>query len=289
MFIDASPTSRSVMDRSVANRPVYVARSIHLRRERDILGLWAAMAGGREVLDVGLTEIKNRGTNDVCIVVCDGLKGLLEDRHCGMGSHLVQTCVIHLLRNTFRFTHHRIGTRSPEDIGRSTPAPVRSQGTVRRVRREVGSPYPAIIGYGRTPAVSSCPSWTRYLEIDESSVVQNAIRSLNAHATAEQSRARGHFPTEQAAMKCLYLVTRFQTHQAERPAMGNGGTRTQRVRDHLQQPDHPDPATNQCQGRIYVNLTVPVGEAVKCRSILIRKLRASCSPENAVEGQRTAP
>jgi hypothetical protein len=64
-----------------------------------------------------LTEIKNRGTADVCIVVCDGLKGLPEAVNAVWDRAIIQTCVIHLLRNTFRCDHASTGTRSPREAG----------------------------------------------------------------------------------------------------------------------------------------------------------------------------
>jgi putative transposase len=71
--------------------------------ERDILGLWAGdgSEGAKFCLAV-LTEIKNRGVRDVCIVVCDGLKGLSNSVTAAWPLAVVQACVIHLLRNTFR-------------------------------------------------------------------------------------------------------------------------------------------------------------------------------------------
>lgn len=64
----------------VTNRPVYVAIGVACAAERDILGLWAGDEGeGAKFWLVVLTETKNRGTTDVCIVVCDGLKGLLPE------------------------------------------------------------------------------------------------------------------------------------------------------------------------------------------------------------------
>ena len=77
VFIDAIHVK--VRDGQVANRPIYVAIGVTCAGERDILGLWAGDGGeGAKFWLSVLTEIKNRGTNDVCIVVCDGLKGLPE-------------------------------------------------------------------------------------------------------------------------------------------------------------------------------------------------------------------
>ena len=94
VFIDA--INVKVRDGQVTNRPIYVAIGVTCGGERDILGLWAGDGGeGAKYWLAVLTEIKNRGTNDVCIVVCDGLKGLPEAITTVWGRAIVQTCVIH--------------------------------------------------------------------------------------------------------------------------------------------------------------------------------------------------
>ena len=77
VFIDAIHVK--IRDGQVTNRPIYVAVGVTCAGERDILGLWAGDGGeGAKFWLAVLTEIKNRGVTDVCIVVCDGLKGLPE-------------------------------------------------------------------------------------------------------------------------------------------------------------------------------------------------------------------
>lgn len=102
MFIDAMVVK--IRDGQVTNRPVYTAIGVTVDGERDILGLWVGNGGeGAKFWLQVLTEIKNRGTQDVCIVVCDGLKGLPESINNTWPLAIVQTCVLHLIRNTFRF------------------------------------------------------------------------------------------------------------------------------------------------------------------------------------------
>ena len=80
----------------MANRPIYVVLGVTVTGQRDILGLWAGEGseGAKYWLQV-LTEIKNRGVADVCIVVCDGLKGLPEAINTCWPQALVQTCLLH--------------------------------------------------------------------------------------------------------------------------------------------------------------------------------------------------
>ena len=102
IFIDAIVVK--VRDGQVTNKPFYVVIGVTTAGERDILGIWAGDGGeGAKYWLAVLTELKTRGVADVCIVVYDGLKGLPDAITTTWPLAAVQTCVIHLLRNTFRY------------------------------------------------------------------------------------------------------------------------------------------------------------------------------------------
>jgi len=102
IFIDA--INVKIRDGKVANRPIYVALAVTADGRRDILGLWAGDGGeGAKYWLHVLTEIKNRGVNDVLMVVCDGLGGLPDAVTATWPATVTQTCVVHLLRNSFRY------------------------------------------------------------------------------------------------------------------------------------------------------------------------------------------
>jgi putative transposase len=102
LFIDAIVVK--VRDGQVVNRPVYVVIGVTVNGERDILGLWAGDGGeGAKFWLAVLTEIKNRGVEDVCLVVCDGLKGLPESITTTWSSRRCRPASSHLMRNTFRY------------------------------------------------------------------------------------------------------------------------------------------------------------------------------------------
>ena len=115
VFIDAIVVK--VRDGQVANRPFYAAIGVTLDGERDILGLWAGTGGeGAKFWMSVLTDLRNRGVKDVFFVVCDGLKGLPEVvTTCGPQA-IVQTCIIHLIRNTFRLTSRKYWDEIKRDI-----------------------------------------------------------------------------------------------------------------------------------------------------------------------------
>ena len=106
VFIDAIVVK--VRDGQVANRPIYAAIGVSLDGERDILGLWAGTGGeGAKFWMSVLTDLRNRGVRDVFFVVCDGLKGLPDVVTNVWPQAIVQTCIIHLIRNTFRLSSRR--------------------------------------------------------------------------------------------------------------------------------------------------------------------------------------
>jgi len=208
VFIDALVVK--IRDGQVANRPVYAAIGVTVDGKRDILGLWIGSGGeGAKYWLQVLTEIKNRGTEDVCIVVCDGLKGLPESIAATWPMAITQTCVLHLIRNTFRLAARQDWDKMAKDL-RPVYTAVNEADAVDRLDAfdEVwGEKYPAIRGLWNSAWEEFIPFLDYAPDIRRVIYSTNAIESLNARFR-RATRARGHFPNEQAAMKCLYLVVR---------------------------------------------------------------------------------
>lgn len=208
VFIDA--IHLKVRDGQVTNRPIYVAIGVTVGGERDILGLWVGDGGeGAKYWLAVLTEIKNRGVADVCIVVCDGLKGLPEAITTVWDQAVVQTCVIHLIRNTFRYASRKFWPAMARDLKPVYTAPSEAAATERFTEFAAtwGERYPAIIRLWHNAWSEFVPFLDYDVEIRRVICSTNAIESVNARYR-RAIRARGHFPTEQAALKCLYLATR---------------------------------------------------------------------------------
>jgi putative transposase len=102
VFVDA--INVKIRDGKVANRPIYVAMAVTVEGTRDILGIWAGDGGegAKHWLQV-FTELKNRGVEDVLMLVCDGLKGLPDAVETVWPRTVVQTCIVHLIRNSIRY------------------------------------------------------------------------------------------------------------------------------------------------------------------------------------------
>jgi len=208
IFIDAIVIK--IRDGQVTNRPVYCAIGVTVDGKRDILGLWIGSGGEGAKYWLGvLTEVRNRGVEDVCIVVCDGLKGLPEAIEATWPLAVTQTCVLHLIRNTFRLAARTDWDRLARDLRPVYTAVNEADAAARLDEFHTiwGNRYPAIKKLWTAAWTEFVPFLDYPPEVRRVIYSTNAIESLNARFR-RATRARGHFPNEQAAMKCLYLVVR---------------------------------------------------------------------------------
>ncbi len=208
VFIDAIVVK--VRDGQVANRPIYAAIGVTLEGDKDILGLWAGAGGeGAKFWMSVLTDLRNRGVKDVFFVVCDGLKGLPEVVGNVWPAAIVQTCIIHLIRNTFRLTSRKYWDEIKRDVKPIYTAinADAARAAFDDMAEKWGARYPAVVRLWDNAWAEFIPFLDYDVEIRRVICSTNAIESLNARYR-RAIKARGHFPSEQAALKCLYLVTR---------------------------------------------------------------------------------
>lgn len=139
-----------VRDSQVANRPVCVAIGVNLDGERDVLGMWLGPTGGEGAKQWAtvLTDLRNRGIADVLIVCCDGLKGLPDAIRGTWTEATVQTCVVHVVRNSLRYASKRHWsqiTRAMRDIY-TAPTVEAAETRFADFAETCGRKYPAMIG-----------------------------------------------------------------------------------------------------------------------------------------------
>jgi putative transposase len=199
LFIDA--IHLKVRDGQVTNRPFYVVIGVTVDGRRDVLGIWAGVGGeGAKYWLAVLTEIKNRGTADVCIAVCDGLTGLGEAITTVWPRTVVQTCILHLIRNIFRYASRRDWEAMAKDL-RPVYIAATEQAAQARYDEFAGrwaAQYPAVGTLWQRAWSEFVPFLDYDGEIRRAICSTNAIESLNARCR-RAVRARGHFPTEQSS------------------------------------------------------------------------------------------
>ncbi|WP_336217186.1 IS256 family transposase [Nonomuraea sp. LPB2021202275-12-8] len=206
IFIDAIHVK--LRDGQVANRPIYVALAVTVDGERDILGLWAGDGGeGAKFWLHVLTEIKNRGVADALMVVCDGLKGLPQAIETVWPRTVVQTCVVHLLRASFRYAARQHWDAIAKALKPVYTAPTEAAALERfyEFAETWGGKYPAIVKLWEDAWAEFVPFLNFDPEIRRVICSTNAIESVNARIR-RAVKARGHFPNEQAALKCVYMA-----------------------------------------------------------------------------------
>ncbi len=203
IFIDAIHVK--VRDGQVANRAFYCAIGVTVDGQRDVLGIWASNGseGAKFWLGV-LTELRNRGVLDVCIVVCDGLKGLPEAINTIWPRAVVQTCVLHLIRNTFRLAGRQHWDRMARELRPVYTAPNEAAAKERfnEFAETWCEKFPAIRSLWDNARAEFVPFLDYSPEVRRVIYSTHAIESLPARFR-RSTRARGHFPNEQAAPKCL--------------------------------------------------------------------------------------
>ena len=198
-----------VRDAQVASRPVYVALGVNLDGQRDVLGLWLGPSGGEGAKQwmTMLTELRNRGIADALIVCCDGLKGLPDAVRVIWPDATVQTCVVHMVRNSLRYASKKHWSKITKQMRAIYTAP-----TVQAAEAEFAEfagewrlVYPAMISSWESVWNEFVPFLAFPVELRKVVYTTNAIESLNARFR-RAVRHRGHFPNEQSVMKVLYLV-----------------------------------------------------------------------------------
>ncbi len=198
-----------IRDGTVTNRTVYVVMGINMNGDRDILGLWVGPPGGESAkfwLGV-LSELKNRGVNDVLMLCCDGLKGLPDSARAVWPLVDVQLCVVHLVRNSLRYASKKDWSAITRQLREIYTAPSigAAEMAFEAFAQEWEATYPAMIKSWRDSWDAFEPFLEFPAELRKIVYSTNAIESLNARFRKAAVR-RGHFPTDQAALKVLYLT-----------------------------------------------------------------------------------
>lgn len=192
----------------VRNKAVHIALGVRADGSKEILGLWLEQNEGAKFWLRVMNELRNRGVEDVLLAVVDGLKGFPDAIRAVFPEAVVQTCIVHLLRHSLDFVSYKdrkLVAAALKDIYRALDAAAGEAALSAFEAGEWGRRYPAIAQSWRRAWSEVVPFYAFPGEVRRILYTTNAIEALNA-TLRRAVRARGHFPTDEAALKLLYLV-----------------------------------------------------------------------------------
>jgi putative transposase len=196
-------------DKVVETRAVYVAIAVNLQGTKEVLGLWISEHEGAKFWAGVLTELKNRGVQDIFIACVDGLKGFPEAIEAIFPKTQVQLCIVHLLRYSLNFVPWGERKAVAADLKDVYNAPTLEQAEINltEFEKKYQDKYPATIKTWRSNWPRVIPMFTYPENIRKAIYTTNVIESLN-FTLRKAVKTKGSFPSEDAAFKVLYLALR---------------------------------------------------------------------------------
>jgi putative transposase len=207
----------------VRNRAIHIALGVMADGTKVVLGLWIEQnEGAHATIAVRslnadhathvwlrvMNELKNRGVEDIMLAVVDGLKGFPDAITAVFPEAIVQTCIVHLLRNSMDFVswkHRKPLASALKGIYRAVDAQAAEEALTAFEASDWGQRYPAIGQSWRRAWSEVIPFFAFPEDVRRIVYATNAIEALNAQLR-RAVRARGHFPSDEAATKLLYLI-----------------------------------------------------------------------------------
>jgi putative transposase len=202
----------------VRNKAVYVALALDTAGQKHVLGLWIEQTEGAKFWLRVMNELKTRGLNDILIAVVDGLKGFPEAIGAVYPQATVQTCIVHLIRNSLAFVSWKDRKRVIQDLNhvyRAATAELALE-WLDGFEKRWGRQYPTIAPLWRRTWEYVVPLFAFPPAIRKMIYTTNAVESLN-RSLRKVIKTRGSFPTDDAALKLLYLAIRNAGLRWRRP------------------------------------------------------------------------
>ncbi len=204
---------------TVRNKAVYLAIGVTPEGRKDVLGIWIEQTEGAKFWLRVMTEIKSRGVNDILVAIVDGLKGFPEAINAVFAETQIQTCIVHLIRNSLDFCSWK--DRKPvaqelKTVYRAEDAQAAAAALQEFEDGPWGKKFAAITAMWRRHWAHVIPFFAYPPEVRKMIYTTNAIESLNAKLR-RSVRIRGHFPNDEAAMKLIWLQLREITKNWKMP------------------------------------------------------------------------
>jgi putative transposase len=197
-------------DGVVRNKAVYLALGVHADGTRDILGLWIENTEGAKFWLRVFNDLKTRGVGDILIGVADGLKGFPEALEAVFPATTLQTCIVHLIRNSLDYASWKDRKALAAEIRPIYTAPSAEAAEAALAAFESGSwgqRYPTVVAAWRRAWSRVVPFFAFPPEVRRIIYTTNAIESVHARLR-KIIKSRGHFPSDEAASKLIWLALR---------------------------------------------------------------------------------
>ena len=193
----------------VRNKAVYLALGVTAHGSKEVLGLWIEQNEGAKFWLKVVNELKTRGVRDILIACCDGLKGFPEAIEAVFPNAVVQTCIVHMIRNSARFVSYKDRKELVRDLKPVYTAANRegAEAALRGFEEKWGRRYPMIGSSWRANWERVVPFLDFPPEVRRIIYTTNVIESLNS-SLRKLVYYRGHFPSDEAVTKLLYLALR---------------------------------------------------------------------------------
>lgn len=191
----------------IRNKAIYLAIGVNLSGIKEVLGLWVAQAEGAKFWLQIVTELKNRGVQDIFIACVDGLKGFPEAIETVFPKAQVQLCIVHLVRHSLNYVGWKQRKEVAADLQTIYRAATREEAELRlsEFAEKWDSQFPTISRSWRSNWERVVPFFAYPAEIRKVIYTTNAIESVNM-SLRKIIKNRGSFPTDEAALKLLYLA-----------------------------------------------------------------------------------
>ncbi len=205
----------------VSNKSAYLALGINADGKKEVLGLWLAANEGAKFWLLVISELKNRGIEDIFIACCDGLKGFPEAIEAVFPKTVVQTCIVHMIRNSVRFVGWTKRKALCADLRRVYGAPTEDAAlaALDEFEKTWGKSHPLVVASWRNNWERVRPFFAFPFEVRRIIYTTNAIESLN-FVLRKTIKSKGHFPNDEAAKKLLFLALRNAEKKWIRPPRG---------------------------------------------------------------------
>ena len=196
-------------DGRVHNKACYLAIGVDLDGQKDVLGIWIEKNEGAKFWLSVFTELKNRGMHDVLIACVDGLKGLPEAIESVYPDAEVQLCIVHMVRNSLKFVSYKDRKKIASDLKEVYRASTvdQAEAALTDFALKWDNRYPMISKSWRSNWDHIVPFFAFPEDIRKAIYTTNAIESLN-NSLRKVTRSRNSFPSDEAAIKLLYMALR---------------------------------------------------------------------------------